>query len=201
MLCLAYGSHCCRIEDVWTQQHSKQCTDSAAQHCGSADAVTLDVPQHKAALLAFVRIMTTAVAASRVVPPKLSTAVTAAVGTECIAPLCCAGEHGRIHITEAEDSSDSKSKKSPLSKLTPGETVKAVVIGSAPLRQVRALARALNPPYVCHSRSQDPVFVSVCIMSAPLLRHIIKVDFIIYLYIGLTLSGGKGLQTVILTEL
>lgn len=47
-----------------------------------------------------------------------------------------AGEHGRVHITEAEDASDSMSKKSPLASLKAGEAVTAVVIGSAPFRQV-----------------------------------------------------------------
>ena len=51
---------------------------------------------------------------------------------------CHAGEHGRIHITEAEDSSGSMSVKSPLASLKAGEAVSAVVIGSAPFRQVRA---------------------------------------------------------------
>ena len=54
---------------------------------------------------------------------------------------CLTGEHGRIHITEAEDSSESMSKKSPLAKLKPGEAVKAVVIGSAPFRQVSVFSR------------------------------------------------------------
>ena len=47
-----------------------------------------------------------------------------------------AGDSGRIHITEAEDPSQRLTTKSPLAKLQPGEAVKAVVIGVAPLRQV-----------------------------------------------------------------
>ena len=47
-----------------------------------------------------------------------------------------AGDSGRIHITEAADSTERLTKKSPLAKLQPGEAVKALVIGAAPLRQV-----------------------------------------------------------------